>query len=165
MIIGVTGRRQLPEENMPAIQAAVKDYFADVTARREGIAVVLTSLARGTDTLCAKQALEAGMSLKVALPMKAGQYRKDFRKAEKAEFDCLLSLADEVCVVKPTEPLPEVPSRGFFYRQAAIYVVDRCDELVAIWDGVANETADGAGTWPTIELARQAGKPIHYIMI
>jgi hypothetical protein len=105
-----------------------------------------------------------GMRLVAALPMNATAYRVDFSNGVAlAEFDCLLSMADETFVVTPSESVPDRPERGFFYRQAGIYVTKRCDVLLAVWEGIENDTSDGAGTWETIKLARALSKKIFYV--
>ena len=160
--IGITGHRHLPQERIPALIAEVQAFYEEKSAQYgfENI-VVLSSIAEGADTVCAKLALDSGFRLVVPLPMPVDEYRKDFMETAKIEFDYLLSKADEVFVVEPTEDVPTELSRGFFYRQAGIYVVKNCDVLLAVWDGVEKDTKDGAGTWETVKLARGFGKPIH----
>lgn len=156
-IIGVTGHRKLPKERLPGIEQSVKSYYADMKASHKSVTVV-SSLAEGADTLCAKLALEFGFRLIVSLPMSADEYQKDFR--DTTDFDALLSKADEVFTVEPQEAVSDTPSRGFYYRQAGIYVTKHCNILLAVWDGEERDTPDGAGTWETIKLARRFGKPV-----
>ncbi|HCC35686.1 MAG TPA: hypothetical protein DEQ02_08675 [Ruminococcaceae bacterium] len=158
--IGITGHRRLPEEKIPVITWSVKDFYADIKKLNESKITVLSSLAEGADMLCAKLALDMGFRLAVPLPMNVAEYRKDFSAYVAGEFDHLLSMADEVFVVTPEEPVPYNPSRGFYYRQAGIYVAKKCDFLLAVWDGVENDTPDGAGTWETIKLARKFGRTV-----
>jgi len=161
LTIGVTGHRHPPPERLPALTAKIQAFFQEETSRYGAEQLtVFSSLSTGADTLCAKLALDAGLRLVVPLPMSALKYRKDFPEAAVAEFDCLLSLADEVFVVQPEEMLPPDPLRGFYYRQAGIYVAKHCDVLLAVWDGTERDTPDGAGTWETVKLAQGFGKPI-----
>ena len=101
----------------------------------------------------------------IPLPFQASEYRKDFTGAAASEFDCLLSLADEAFVVSAEEPTPDNPERGFFYRQTGIYVAKHCDILLAVWDGAEKDAPDGAGTWETVKLAREFGKPVRHVSI
>ena len=164
--IGITGHRRLPAENAPAIAQSVKGFFLETQkANKDSAITVLSSLAEGADTLCAKIALDMGLRLAVPLPLPASEYRKDFSGALASEFDCLLSMAGNAFTVLPEEPVPAHPSRGFYYRQAGIYIARRCDTLLAVWDGVERDTPDGAGTWETIKLAKKFGKSIYTIFI
>ena len=108
--------------------------------------------------LCAKLAVDLGLRLVVPLPMNATEYRKGFSGNALAEFDFLLSIADEVVAVAPEETAPAHLSRRFYYRQAGIYVVKNSDTLLAVWDGEERDTPDGAGTWETVKLSRGIGK-------
>jgi hypothetical protein len=162
--IGITGRRRLPPESLPPIQQEVKAFYAEIKHQHPFAEItVLSSMAEGADTLCAKAALEMGFRLVVPLPMDAQEYRRDFSEEVAAEFDNLLAEADQVFVVAQKEPKPEPNERGFYYRQAGIYVAKHCDILLAIWDGVEKKTPDGAGTYETIRLARQYGVKIKQI--
>jgi hypothetical protein len=97
--------------------------------------------------------------------MNALEYRRDFPESAAAELDCLLSLADQAFVALPSEPVPPNPQRGFYYRQAAIFVVKHCDILLAVWDGEERDTPDGAGTWETVKLTWELRKPIHHVIL
>jgi len=160
--IGITGHRFLPQDKLPQIKQAVAAFFAEAKAMH-GEIIVLSSLAEGADMICAELALEFGFRLVAPLPFDASEYRKDFPDNVAAQFDSMLAKIFQVFVVSPQEPVPSNPLRGFFYRQAGIYVATQCDILLAIWDGAENNTSDGAGTWETIKIARNAGKQIHYI--
>ena len=163
-VIGVCGHRHLPHEGIAAITAKIQAFYqAEVTRSGAERITIMSSLAVGSDTLCAKLALDSGLRLIVPLPMKALEYRNDFPEPLASEYDCLLSIADQVFVVDAQEPVPPNPQRGFYYRQAGIYVVKHCDVLLAVWDGNERDSADGAGTWETVKLARGYGKEIKHI--
>ena len=46
------------------------------------------------------------------------------------------------------------------YQLRDKYMVDNCDVLLAVWDGI-----EQGGTWQTIKYAREQGKEIIYMMI
>lgn len=168
--VGVTGHRRLSQDQMMKAAQAIRTFFAEIEETHgEKEILLLSSLAEGADCLCAKLGLEFEWRLLAVLPMNASEYRKDFSIHSKVaeEFDCLLSMADEVLVVleDSEERLSAQPSRGFYYRQAGIYVVKHCDVLLAVWDGEKRETPDGAGTWETMKLAREFGKEIRAVRV
>ena len=165
-IIGITGHRYLPAERLSSLTAAVGAFYQERIERWDAERItVLSSLSEGADTLCAKLALDAGLCLAVPLPLNVLEYRRDFSESALTEFDCLLSLAEQVFVVQPDEPVPVNPQRGFYYRQAGLYVVKNCDILLAVWDGEERDTPDGAGTWETVKLARKYARPVHRVAI
>jgi len=160
--IGIAGHRKLPSGCHEALTEEIRSFYRDKAAKygKDNL-TVLSSLAEGADTLCARLALDMDLRLVVPLPMNALEYRRSFPDRAAAEYDCLLSLADQVFVVSPEEPVPPDPGRGFYYRQAGIYVAKHCDALLAVWDGEKRDTADGAGTWETIKLSQMYRKPVY----
>ena len=46
-------------------------------------------------------------------------------------------------------------NRVYWFRDK--YMVDNCDLLLAVWDGI-----EAGGTWLTVNYARKIGKPIVY---
>ena len=164
--IGITGHRYLPPDHIPSLKSKIQRFYQEIISRHKAENItVLSPLADGADNLCAKLALDAGLRLVVPLPMNALDYRESFSGITAVEFDCLLSLADQVFVVQPEEVIPPNPQQGFHFRQAGIYVVKHCDILLAVWDGIEQDTPDGAGTWETVKLAREHGKPVFHIAI
>lgn len=165
-VIGVTGHRYLPPDLVPGLEAGIRAFY-EVAKQQHGVKgiTVLSSLAEGADQICAKLALDVGLRLVVPLPLPALEYRKDFTGTAAAEFDCLLSLADDVFVVDAQEPLPGNLQRGFYYRQAGIYLARWCDVLLAVWNGIQLDSPDGAGTWETIKLAKRFEKPVHTVSV
>ena len=165
-IIGVTGHRYLPPDHIPFLKLEIQGFYQEIVLRHKAENItVLSSLADGADNLCAKLALDAGLRLVVPLPINALEYRESFSGTTAVEFDYLLSLADQVFVVQPEEMIPPNPQQGFYFRQAGIYVAKHCDILLAVWDGIEQDTPDGAGTWETVKLAREYGKPIYQVAI
>jgi len=166
LTIGITGHRHLPSERLLSLTEEIQACYQEEKRRNGAERInVLSSLAEGADTLCAKLALEVGLRLTVPLPMNAPEYRKDFSEPAAAAFDHLLSLADHVFVVSPEELIPLNPPRGFYYRQAGIYVAKHCDILFAVWDGLEQNTSDGAGTWETVKLAQEFGKEVKHLAV
>jgi hypothetical protein len=164
--IGISGHRHLPPERRVALTTEIQAFY-EAQEKQYGAKniTVLSPLAEGADMLCAKLAVDRGLRLVVPLPLSRAEYRKDFSADALAEFDFLVSAADEVFTVTPQEAVPAHPQRGFSYRQAGVYVAKNCDVLLAIWDGVRRDTSDGAGTWETVKLARELGRSAHCVAI
>jgi len=165
-VIGITGHRQLPPEQLHALTVEIQAFYEEKKAQHNVKNItVLSPLAEGADMLCAKLALDADLRLVVPLPMNALEYRKDFSESAAAMFDCLLSRADQVFVVSPEEPVPAGHTRGFYYRQAGLYIAKHSDVLLAVWDLQERNSSDGAGTWETIKLAQGFDRQIHRVTL
>ena len=95
LIIGVTGHLNLRAEDLDVLRDTVKQELAKILNRCPHTPVILLcSLARGADLLCAETAEGLGIPLRAVLPMEQAEYEKDFppedlvrmrRQAERAE--------------------------------------------------------------------------------
>src|SRR6195256_1083433 len=102
LVIGVTGHRDLRDEDVARLEAEVasiiarlrRDYLKD---DGETPIIVLSALAEGADRLVARVALAQGARLIAPLPMPREEYGRDFEPGLKpgnaAEFDELLAQA------------------------------------------------------------------------
>jgi hypothetical protein len=67
----------------------------------------------------------------------------------------LLDQAEEII------ELPQPTSRDEAYAETGTYILDRCDIMIAIWDG---EGAKGkGGTGEIVRIARERGLPLAWI--
>lgn len=148
----MTGHRGLadPDEVGRRVAAALDACLSGVPA---GQVEVWSSLAEGADRIVAHKVLERpGARLVAVLPLDPDEYRADFTGADSlAEFDELLALADRVEVTGPDAS----GSRTSAYERAGHVVLDRCEVLLALWDG---EPARGrGGTAEIVAEARSRG--------
>ncbi len=151
IVVGVTGHRNLRPGDIPALQKQVKNALRDIKEKCPHTPLVmLNSLAAGADVLCARVAVEMGISLWAALPMEEADYRRDFSPEEDAVFTELLGKAEKVFVAPNTET--QRPGRDFYYRQAGIYVASHSHVLLALWDGAPGKEG-GCGTAEAVDFA------------
>lgn len=150
LVIGLTGHRHLPEANIPALQAAVRRFFADMQARYPELPMVLLSpLAEGSDQLVTQVALELGLRVIAPLPLPLELYRDDFEHPQDLErLDAQLAQVEwlELPLARGmTRASVEVrgPSRDRQYAQAGIFVSRHCHVLLALWDGDESEQVGG----------------------
>jgi hypothetical protein len=133
--VGVTGHRRLPPD--PALADRVREVLAAIQGALSDAKLppvplgVVSSLAEGADRLIAREILAAeGGRLEVILPFPAEEYLRDFTTpASREEFQELLGRASAVTVVEPAG------SRDEAYAEAGRRTADRCDALIALWDG------------------------------
>jgi hypothetical protein len=159
--IGITGHRHLddPEALIPAIAEAIRLLrgLLPQDAARDVALVAVSSLAEGADRLVARELLaEPHASLEAILPMARSAYTEDFGSAQsKAEFRRLLGLARQV------RQAPGHPIRPEAYEWSGRRVVDRCDALIAVWDG---QPASGrGGTAEIVQYARERSVPLVWV--
>ncbi len=149
VVAGVTGHRDLREEDLPLLKEAVRAELRKIKEQcPHSPLLLLSSLAEGADQICARTALEEGWDISAALPMPLEEYEKDFQGRALEELRALCASAREVFTAPETEPRRE--GRDYCYRQAGIYVAEHCHVLLALWDG-APAKADGCGTAETVE--------------
>ncbi len=162
IMIGVTGHRDLRQEDIPVLRALVRDELMKlIQAYPHSPLTMINSLAAGADCLCAEEALALGIPLLCPLPMAAEEYRADFTGTALAKFDTLLRQAEDVFVAPATEVAPDIPDRDFAYRQAAIYVAEHSHVLLALWDGFPGKPG-GCGTAETVDFMLRGAYAGHF---
>jgi len=139
---------------------AVLDRLIDGTDR---IVVVVSGLAEGADRLVAQRVLaRPGGRLVALLPFAPVDYIADFADpASVQEFTDLLAAADEQEVI--TGSPSDDWTREAAYERAGHALLDRCDVLLALWDG-----KPGRGRGGTAEMVFEAnliGKPVEVITV
>lgn len=154
--IGVTGHRILLDREL--LLKSIDHALIRLSERFHGEPMTLmTALAEGSDRLVATQFRANGSRHIVAiLPLKPEDYISDFGNEEsRKEFSELLNVADEVI------QLPDFSDRNEAYEAAGRYVVDHCDALICIWDGLPEQGRGGTGSM--VERARKRGIPLVWI--
>lgn len=153
IVVGVTGHRDIREEDRDALQKVV---YRELSALQQKCPhariVMLNSLADGADQLCAETAQTLGIPLIAVLPMEREAYAHDFSGDALTRFQSLCDAAEECFVAPYTERAEGTPDRDFAYRQAGIYVAAHSHLLLALWDGKDTPTST-CGTNETVRFA------------
>jgi len=168
LVIGVTGHRDLRDEDVPALEQEVaaivtslrRDYLREDD---ETPIILLSSLAEGADRLVARVALAHGARLVAPMPMPIEEYRRDFEPGLKpgnaAEFDTLLAqaVAAPVMPFTPGNSITAVrqdsAKRGEQYRAVGLFIAQHANVLIALWDGDGAAMAPG-GTAEVVAFKR-----------
>ncbi len=159
--VGVTGHRRLPADEVlvPAVRRALQEIeqILPPFALRQVALVAVSPLAEGADRLVTREILaRPGTRLEAILPLPPTEYARDSSDpASRTEFRQLLRQA---AVVRQA---PALPSRDQAYEWAGRQVVDRCDVLIAIWDGHASRGR--GGTAEIVAYARKGAVPIAWV--
>ncbi|MFC7622326.1 hypothetical protein [Microlunatus sp. GCM10028923] len=149
-VIGITGHSQLSEPTVGSVRDALREAL-----RPYGHGLIgLSCLARGADQIFASVVLELGGALDVVIP--AFDYASGIRdNTSRARFDGLLRQARDVHHLQFAESGPAA------YMAASREVIERCDRLIAVWDG---SPADGnGGTSDAVQYARHVRREITVI--
>ncbi len=164
--VGVTGHRELEDEGRVR-EALVEHlgYLREQFVRQQPTPVifsVMTALAEGADRLVAHQAREMmgeeQVELEAVLPLTVDDYLSDFKKSgSREEFHQLLDGAASL-VVLADGPKPQKPERDEAYEKGGHYIVDRCDLLVAVWNGEPSDKR--GGTAQIVDYARRQDVPV-----
>ncbi|GHD20395.1 hypothetical protein GCM10007147_12590 [Nocardiopsis kunsanensis] len=144
--IGVTGHRHLPPDVEAAAAVMLRQHLAPHGYRMVG----LSCLADGPDTAFAEAVVAAGAPLEVIVP--AQGYRGALPREHHPVYDRLLSRAVLVHELEHRESTPRA------HMDAGRLLVERCNRLVAVWDG---EPARGpGGTADVVAHARALSRPV-----
>ncbi|MBX7247307.1 MAG: hypothetical protein K1X53_17565 [Candidatus Sumerlaeaceae bacterium] len=146
LVIGVTGHRDLREEDLVALQDIVRGIFERLGRQYPNSPLVLLSpLAEGADRLVARVALEMGVRLVVPLPMERAEYEKDFEtKESREEFDRLIQNTEQgqyfelpyVGENTAAKVRKDSEARDQQYVQVGAYIAQHSQILLALWNGL-----------------------------
>ncbi len=151
LVIGVTGHRDLRQEDCKALETQVRNIIVELKSRCPATPLLLLSpLAEGADRLVARVALEKGVRLVVPLPIPRALYVQDFESgASRDEFNDLLQQAEwwfelpQLKNVRRAEALKENQVRERQYARMGAYIVMHSQILIALWDGVYSHKVGG----------------------
>lgn len=153
--IGVTGHRTLAE--LPRLEDGLEQVVRRMESVFPGEWTAVSALADGADRMVATRLMARdGTRLVAVLPLPRDEYATDFTNPASAdEFHALLRRADHVVEVTPRA------SRDDAYEVGGLIVLDRCDVLVALWDGRGAQGHGGTGS--IVTEARRRGLPVAWI--
>ncbi len=160
-VVGITGHRDLPPSQLPAIRTTLATLFRQLCAAHSGVRIqLLCSMADGADLLAAEVALELDLDVLALLTFPEDICRADLLSDEaRASFDHVIARAERLELPLPAGTMREAlggtgPERDRQYQHAALLLARYCSLLVAIWDG--KPTRHAAGSAKVVEF-RQRG--------
>jgi hypothetical protein len=158
--VGVTGHRTLGSDPRTPFRVHAQcvrllDRLAEDAAAQSRRLVAVSALAAGADSLFAEAALGLGLPLIGVLPCE--RYADEFDDAGKRRLESLLGLCERV------ERLPFLDCGGDAYLAAGVWIVERCEFLVAAWDRQPGRGI--GGTAQVVERANALNKPVLYIPV
>lgn len=166
IIVGVTGHRNIVQEDKPAIKAQVIESLKEIQnlCKNNGEdtpVIMLNAFAQGADILCAEAAFELGIEVYAVLPCEKERYIESFDdEEEKAKFESYLSKTNRQFVAPDIEQnkdwlkkIINIDDASYEYRQLGIYMAEHSHVLLALWDGKPPKVEYGCGTVEVIKFA------------
>lgn len=145
---GISGHQNAPQMVWELLATRLPDILGGPPF------IGVSSLAAGADQRFAEAVVHLGGELHVVLP--GGNYESSFGSEDSRDrFKRLLTEATEVEQLDYPEPSEEA------YLAAGKRVVDLCDVLLAVWDGLPSHGI--GGTADVVEYARQVGRRVEVI--
>ena len=165
VVVGVTGHRNIVEEDKPAIKAQVIESLKEIQSLCKGKGgadtpvIMLNAFAQGSDMLCAEAAFELGIDVYAVLPCKLEKYIESFDDEQaKSKLNGELSKCKRQFVAPDTEKNKEwiketenIDDESYEYRQLGIYIAEHSHILIALWDGKPPKVKFGCGTVEVIK--------------
>jgi hypothetical protein len=169
LVFSVTGHRDLVGEDIPRLEAGVRQVFQAMQTRYPHSPLrLLSPLAEGADHLAARVALELGGELVAPLPLPPQDYARDFVTIEsRQEFERLLKRASQVFVLpavsgsNSTIPASNLSERERQYEEAGSYAVRHSHFLIALWDGENLELPGGTASIVMFKVLGVPGKRLN----
>ena len=158
LMLGVTGHRFLNDpKSVREKMAAALDHIEAVFPSQP--LHLLTPLAEGADRLAAELVLQReGGRISAILPVPAQSYLQDFvSETSQVEFRQLLDSAAKVISLDSKDGSEQR------YLKAGEYMLDRCQILLAVWDGLPSRGV--GGTADIVALARNKAMPLVLISV
>lgn len=143
LVVGVTGHRDIIEQDRPVYEKAVRDFFEALRTQYPNTPItLLSSLAEGADRLAAQIALDCGHELVAPLPFPVEEYERDFPESV-PEFRELLGKTAapnrfSLPLAKGNTSLSiqqDSASRELQYAGIAAYLASKSHVVLALWDG------------------------------
>ena len=151
IVIGITGHRDLLEEDIPFYKEQVSVFFTRLKQDYPNTPLQLISpLAEGADRVVASVATEHNVELIIPLPLPGNEYEKDFPDTVDEYRALIKTTSEENCFELPLvsgNTDENIRSQGEHrnkqYAQVGTYITSRCHILIALWDGIKNDTTGG----------------------
>jgi len=151
--VGVTGHRDLRDDDVPKLVALVDEFFTCVAARYpDSDLLVVSGLAEGADRLVAERAVALGHPYVALLPMAMADYEVDFSTSESlAQFRTLLSQCMRVIELpwlstEAGRSEAASPARQAQYALLGDELVANSAIVLALWNGQNSGLPGGTDT-------------------
>ena len=135
--IGISGKRAIEKEERDKVYREIRTTIKHLLHEHGAASFIgVSALAYGADTLFAEVVTrEFEMPVEVILPFDRTEYEKDFAGEDLETFGRLMRHAGAHTVVTREIPADDA-ARNAAYFAVGKKIVDECDEMVIVWDGL-----------------------------
>ena len=149
-VIGFTGHRHI--QDPAGLERTLQAILGEFTTGNGVEWLTLSSAAAGADLAFARAALARRLSWEAILPLAPAAFEQDFAPDEWRHVQGLLAEAEAVRVIGARD------NREDAYLDCGMETVNRCDVLVAVWDGAP--ARGRGGTAEIVAYARELRRPL-----
>jgi len=134
--IGISGKRFIPDKERDKVYREIQEKIQFLTKQYKSQSFIgYTALAIGADSLFAEVVKkEFNQPLQVILPFAQEEYEKDFKANDVDIFRNYIKEAGTYEVVSPVPANNESRNRAYF--EAGKRIIDECNEVIIVWDGL-----------------------------
>ena len=159
--LGITGHINLKAECIPYYRDELLRMLKELKNKYTKV-VLYSALADGADRLIVEVAMKLDITYIAVLPMPKAEYCTDFTKTSSIQFEYLLEHASEVIEI----PLLSVNGRkrDLQYEASGIFISDKCDILIALWDGNYTHLTGGTGEIVKYHLSKKRYRLYHLLV-
>ncbi len=143
--IGISGKRNIKHNEKDIVRKCIETQIKAILKDHHTTEFVgYSSLAIGADTIFADVVVNIfKMPLHVVLPFPIEEYQKDFAAEEDIlNLNYFLANNEEIVFVSDTVPTT-TDERNQKYFDAGKFIVDKCDNVVFVWDKLKPEGKGG----------------------
>lgn len=162
--IGISGKRQIPSGEIENIYRDIKLSIRDILKKNNQTEFIgYTALAIGADTIFAEVVKkEFQQPLRIVLPFDLQEYKKDFMEADLEVVERLIKENGTYQITETTLPTDN-NKRNLAYYKVGKTIVDECDEMVIVWDGLKPEGQGGTAEILGYLSEQKPGKAINCV--
>jgi len=143
--VGITGHRDLLQSKISQYKEHIRNYLLELSKSVDKSLLLISPLADGADRLFIEAGQELDLKYEVILPMPQ-KYS-----------------AIDIVNGKNIDDIKEYgPDRDEQYFAIGKYLAQKCDALVALWDGAYNQKV--GGTADVIKYRKNIGKDFFHIV-
>jgi len=136
--IGICGKREIAYSDRAEVAKEIEEKIRTILLKNNTKEFIgYTALAIGADTIFAEVVIQKfNQPIQIVLPFALNEYEKDFTDVQSADkLKEFINNYQAYIIVSDAIPANKV-ERNVAYFKIGKYLVDNCDEVIFVWDGL-----------------------------